>query len=69
MISERRERPCYGLLGGEPGQPGRNSLIHKHQETILPGKAALQLAAGDILRLETPGGGGWGSPSAATKAQ
>ena len=69
VISERRERPCYGLQGGEPGQPGRNSLIHNHQETILPGKAALQLAAGDILRLETPGGGGWGSPSVTTDAQ
>ncbi len=65
VISERRDRPPYGLQGGAPGQPGRNSLIHHNQETVLPGKITLRLEAGDKLRLETPGGGGWGAPEAA----
>jgi N-methylhydantoinase B/oxoprolinase/acetone carboxylase alpha subunit len=61
LITERRERPSYGLQGGEPGQPGRNSLIRQGEETPLPGKITLDLAAGDILQIETPGGGGWGA--------
>lgn len=64
LISERRERPPYGLQGGAPGAPGRNSLSHQGQEANLPGKVTLTLAAGDVLRLETPGGGGWGAPVA-----
>ncbi|MCB8944314.1 MAG: hydantoinase B/oxoprolinase family protein [Ardenticatenaceae bacterium] len=60
LMSERRERPSYGLNGGQPGQPGRNSLIRSGQTTPLPGKITLDLQAGDTLRVETPGGGGWG---------
>jgi N-methylhydantoinase B len=60
IMSERRERPAYGLNGGQPGQPGRNSLIRNGQTNQLPGKITLDLKTGDILRVETPGGGGWG---------
>jgi N-methylhydantoinase B len=63
IMSERRERPSYGLNGGEPGQPGRNSLIRNGQTSRLPGKITLDLQAGDVLRVETPGGGGWGETS------
>lgn len=62
LITERRERPSYGLQGGEPGQPGRNSLIRQGKVTPLPGKITLDLEAGDTLQIETPGGGGWGAP-------
>lgn len=61
VTSERRKRPPYGLQGGEPGQPGVNSLLHQDSETALPGKFTLALAAGDILTIATPGGGGWGA--------
>lgn len=60
VTSERRTLAPYGLQGGEPGQPGQNSLIHEGQEIPLPGKFTRQLAADDVLRMETPGGGGWG---------
>ncbi|MBE2200798.1 MAG: hydantoinase B/oxoprolinase family protein [Anaerolinea sp.] len=60
ITSERRERGAYGLQGGQPGQPGRNSLIHNDQEQTLPGKVTIDLETNDILRIETPGGGGWG---------
>ncbi|MCB8982424.1 MAG: hydantoinase B/oxoprolinase family protein [Ardenticatenaceae bacterium] len=65
VLSERRERTPYGLQGGQPGYTGRNMLIHQGQERLLPGKFTLRLQAGDKLRLETPGGGGWGAPDTA----
>jgi N-methylhydantoinase B/oxoprolinase/acetone carboxylase alpha subunit len=60
VISERRRGRPYGAQGGEPGQAGRNTLIRDGEERPLPGKAELQLRAGDRLRIETPGGGGYG---------
>ncbi len=66
VLSERRERGPYGLHGGEPGTSGLNLLIRKNEEggetqrTTLPGKFSIALAPGDRLRIETPGGGGWG---------
>lgn len=60
VTSERRVRPPYGLKGGRPGQPGRNSIIHGEESLQMPGKFSYQLEASDILRIETPGGGGWG---------
>lgn len=62
LITERRDRPPYGLQGGQPGKPGRNILIRQGEETVLPGKVTLDLTVGDALQIETPGGGGWGTP-------
>jgi len=62
VTSERRQAPPYGLQGGQPGQPGKNSLIQNGTEKEIPSKTTLTLHSGDILRLETPGGGGWGTP-------
>ncbi|GIV78492.1 MAG: 5-oxoprolinase [Litorilinea sp.] len=64
MLSERRAVAPWGLAGGEPGQPGRNCLIHANgQVEELPSKFSRRLMPGDRLRIETPGGGGWGSPA------
>lgn len=61
LLTERRVLAPYGLQGGEPGQTGRNLLIQPDQApSELPGKASLSAQAGDRIRLETPGGGGWG---------
>ncbi|MCB0255544.1 MAG: hydantoinase B/oxoprolinase family protein [Anaerolineae bacterium] len=60
ILSERRVLAPYGLAGGEPGAPGRNVLIQNGQETELPGKVTLAAEAGEVISLETPGGGGWG---------
>jgi N-methylhydantoinase B len=60
VTSERRSFGAYGLQGGGNGRPGQNSLIHEGQRIELPGKFTKNLQAGDILRIETPGGGGWG---------
>src|SRR5438132_6460665 len=56
LLSERRSRGPAGAAGGEPGAPGR-TLLNGDE---LPAKATRQLRAGDLLRVETPGGGGYG---------
>ena len=61
IVSERRKRPPYGLNGGQPGAPGRNLLTRAGQMSVLPGKATVHLDPGDEIRIETPGGGGWGT--------
>jgi N-methylhydantoinase B len=57
LLTERRSRRPWGLAGGAAGLAGRNLLNGRE----LPGKVALEVAAADRLRIETPGGGGWGS--------
>jgi N-methylhydantoinase B len=56
LLTERRARGPLGARGGEPGLPGRNLLNGEE----LPAKATLSLRAGDRVRVETPGGGGFG---------
>jgi N-methylhydantoinase B len=63
LLSERRRFPPYGLYGGEPGKTGRNVLIRDGREILLPGKGSVDLRAGDILSIYTPGGGGYGVKS------
>ncbi len=60
--SERRTGGPYGLWGGEPGRPGANRLIRDDEEIVLGSKTTLRVTSGDRLVVETPGGGGWGSP-------
>jgi N-methylhydantoinase B len=60
ILSDRRQRGPWGLAGGAPGKPGRNTLRRGRRETKLPGKTRQDLRADDVLRIETPGGGGWG---------
>ncbi len=61
ILSERRVFAPYGLNGGSEGAKGRSVLIENGRERELPGKCNLQVKAGAILRIETPGGGGWGA--------
>ena len=63
VLSDRRRKGPYGARGGASGAPGRNTLIRDGVEQALPGKVQLDLRPGDRLRIETPGGGGWGRRS------
>ena len=64
VLSERRSSRPYGTRGGAPGASGRNTLIRADgSEVTLPGKVRLEMRAGERLRIETPGGGGYGVPS------
>jgi N-methylhydantoinase B len=60
VLSDRRARGPWGLAGGRPGAPGRNLVIRDGQPQAMPGKFQTTLEPGDRLRLETPGGGGYG---------
>ncbi|NDJ52415.1 MAG: hydantoinase B/oxoprolinase family protein [Chloroflexi bacterium] len=62
LLSERRRHSPYGLAGGQPGQVGHNRLLaaDSRESEDLPGKCSLDLNMGDLLTIETPGGGGWG---------
>jgi len=61
VLSDRRKFPPYGLNGGEPGQRGMNVLIRKDgRREELPSKFSTSVEAGDILSIQSPGGGGWG---------
>ena len=62
ILSERRRLAPYGLARGSPGAPGRNRWLRANgQVEELPGKCNFLAAAGDVVRIETPGGGAWGS--------
>ena len=65
LITERRLTTPYGLMGGEPGMAGRNLYWPAGEEktpTVLESKCSLNLNPGDRIRIETPGGGGYGEP-------
>lgn len=61
MLSSRRGdcRP-YGMNGGRSGSPGRNLLITGADQKDLGGSFSIDVTAGQILRIESPGGGGFG---------
>jgi N-methylhydantoinase B len=61
LLCDRRKRGPYGLAGAEDGKPGKNAIMRSGKIKELPGKCAFFADAGSILRIETPGGGGWGA--------
>ncbi|HEX4540271.1 MAG TPA: hydantoinase B/oxoprolinase family protein [Acidimicrobiales bacterium] len=66
LVTERRVSQPWGLAGGEPGGRGENWLLPAGEEgraRLLPPKVTLELSPGDVLRMRTPGGGGYGPPT------
>jgi N-methylhydantoinase B len=57
IVSDRRAHGPAGANGGRPGAPGRNLV----NGLPVPGKTTLELRPGDVVRIETPGGGGFGT--------
>jgi N-methylhydantoinase B len=65
LLSDRRRTRPYGLAGGSDGEPGRTTVVRLDGSTeVLPGKCSVLLQRGERIRVETPGGGGWGPPEA-----
>jgi N-methylhydantoinase B len=63
LQTDRRLFAPYGLGGGSDGRPGQNWLLDAAgKRTDLPGKKSLTLEDGELVVIETPGGGGWGTP-------
>jgi N-methylhydantoinase B len=61
LLADRRKFSPYGLAGGNEGATSRAAIIKPTgTSTELPGKCTQYAEPGDIIRIETPGGGGWG---------
>lgn len=61
LMTERRRIAPSGRAGGHDGVTGRNVLCRGGVEQELPAKCTIEVSAGDVVRIETPGGGGFGS--------
>jgi len=63
ILSGHRVVPPYGMAGGQPGQVGRNYVLRKDSSRVeLGGCDQIEMNAGDVFVIETPGGGGYGAP-------
>lgn len=62
IMSERRRFAPYGVGGGGPGAKGKNTLVSGGRKKALGSKVNIKLRPGDVLKVETPGGGGYGRP-------
>ncbi len=61
LLADRRSQGPYGLYGGNAGAAGRTEVVrHNGQRETLPGKTSVRLKKGERIRIESPGGGGWG---------
>ncbi|HEY0378067.1 MAG TPA: hydantoinase B/oxoprolinase family protein [Pyrinomonadaceae bacterium] len=60
LLADRRRRAPYGLDGGEDGKRGRDQVIRGGRARPVASKGSRQLEANDRVRIETPGGGGYG---------
>jgi len=60
ILSERRRHAPYGIFGGKSGKIGKNFIIKKGKKFELRSKVNISVEKGDILIIETPGGGGYG---------
>lgn len=70
LLADRRTRGPYGLAGGEDGVPGRTIVIRGDgSQEELPGKTSVHLRAGERVRIESPGGGGWGKAKPRSRRQ
>ena len=64
FLSDRRQYGPYGLAGGKDGVPGKAIVIREDGSSQeMPGKFNIRLRKGERIRIETPGGGGWGIES------
>jgi N-methylhydantoinase B len=60
LLSDRRTHGPYGLAGGAEGKKGKAAIIRSGRAVKIGSKGTWELEAGDRVRIETPGGGGWG---------
>jgi N-methylhydantoinase B len=62
LLADRREHAPFGLGGGDDGAVGIDSIIHEGSARQIASKGSWELQPGDRVRIETPGGGGFGRP-------
>jgi 5-oxoprolinase (ATP-hydrolysing) len=59
-LTSHRTHGAHGAAGGDPGTPGRNLILSDDGDVLLPGNSETALTAGQVFRMQTPGGGGFG---------
>jgi 5-oxoprolinase (ATP-hydrolysing) len=65
LLTQHRRTAPFGLDGGKDGMPGSQALINADETSKnLPPSISFPVSMGDRIRIETPGGGGWGAPVA-----
>ena len=64
LLSDRHRIGPPGAFGGEAGSCGEHHLTHDRSHSVLPAKTTVELALGDCVTIQTPGGGGYGAPAA-----
>ena len=73
LLADRRKRGPYGLAGGDNGKPGSAAIIRgnirNNRKRKIGSKGSWELEAGDRVRIETPGGGGWGKTGGRRQGQ
>ncbi len=62
LLADRHTLAPPGAEGGLPGACGRHALVRDGTESTVPAKTSLSLEPGDVLTIQTPGGGGYGAP-------
>jgi N-methylhydantoinase B len=63
LLADRRKRGPYGLARGVDGSPGQTIILRSDgSQQKIPGKTSVRMKAGERVRIESPGGGGWGKP-------
>jgi N-methylhydantoinase B len=63
ILSDRARFAPWGIFGGGPGRPARFIRNPGGNETVLPSKVSVELEPGEVVSIQTPGGGGYGDPS------
>jgi N-methylhydantoinase B len=69
LLADRRKHGPYGLAGGEDGKCGNAAIIRDGQTRKIGSKGSWELEAGDRVRIETPGGGGFGKKQSRAASQ
>jgi N-methylhydantoinase B len=62
-LADRAKFPAHGLFGGESGRCARYLLLSGETSSQMPSKGTIQVKAGQTVRIESPGGGGYGPPA------
>jgi N-methylhydantoinase B len=60
LLADRRTLRPYGLNGGDEGRAGSDTIVRQQSSDRIASKGSWELKPGDRVRIETPGGGGWG---------
>ncbi|GMV37235.1 MAG: N-methylhydantoinase B [Fimbriimonadales bacterium] len=62
LLADRRRTAPYGVSGGRHGRTGMDVIVDQGKQRKVPAKGSFSIGAGGTLTVNTPSGGGWGTP-------